>query len=421
MAVAFQPHFDALRKGINFFYHALETQSPTYKDLDRFANAVEKLQRLVGKPFADVGADALSAVESIASQLSQNLSEMGDAYAKLSPQLIGLEESGDPHAQGIMTGDLLDFHVKRLLQTKGISPLQYIMSGLQEQIMRNFRDNFQVGNLSRLCRSDSPPPHFTIEGVGELGFRMRPFRVRPPRIGEPRGMDISSQGLRIMQRYSDVLYLDSPVFWRLKNTLEIVRETRHRSHRRILDAPKYFYDMAFAIKEEYTEGIDFSDVSESIADEIGGRVVVDPATGSMFFDEKDVGMHPLSLTAMGVANFGMFGLLIEKNLLEANTFLFVDEPEAHLHPAWQVAMTKVLIHLAERGVKVVMATHSADILKWLQVHAKENPDAEKIIALNHFQKEGTVESGDDFLETLSGIQDDLTKPYQHMFIRGLRA
>ena len=60
---------------------------------------------------------------------------------------------------------------------------------------------------------------------------------------------------------------------------------------------------------------------------------------------------------MGIANLGILALLIERKVLDKGTFLFIDEPEAHLHPAWQVIMAETLFELAKGGVNVVIATH----------------------------------------------------------------
>ena len=370
--------------------------------LANLITAAEDLHSFAGKAIVD-GIDKMSTIESLISSNAAILDRIDSAYDQMRPQL---EELKNAQGGAKPTGDI-DKHIDTLLRMKESEPIKHVLDELYQQVGQSIIENFQVSNPLRLCGGNGLLIGANIEGLGanssknKLGF-----------------VGVSIKDARAMEQYSRALYLESPVFWRLKNALESVE----RFHpRQVPDVPKYFHDMAKVIKREYTGGIGLSDVSENIADTIGGRVVVDAITGNLLFNEKDGGEHPLHLAAMGVANFGMLGLLIEKNLLDENTVLFIDEPEAHLHPAWQVAMAEVLFTLAERGVNIVIATHSADILKWLQVHAKENPDVEKIVALNHFQKGGTVESSDDFLETLSGIQDDLTAPYQDMFIRGLRA
>ena len=102
-----------------------------------------------------------------------------------------------------------------------------------------------------------------------------------------------------------------------------------------------------------------------------GKIAISES-GNLSFQENGRSFS-LPVTATGVANLGTLALLIEQKVLDKDSFLFIDEPEAHLHPAWQVVMAESLFELAKGGVNVVIATHSADILKWLEVHVKRIP------------------------------------------------
>ncbi len=220
-----------------------------------------------------------------------------------------------------------------------------------------------------------------------------------------------------------VLFLGSPLFWQLKNSLELAESPMFfRVRRRLSGTPKYFYDMVDTLKAEYMGDPVFPDVLKRLTGEevMNGKVTVAP-TGEMVYAGNNGVTVPLVQAATGIANLGMLALLIEKNMIEKNTFLFIDEPEAHLHPAWQVEMAEALFNLAKAGVHVVIATHSAEILKWLEVHVKENPEAKEMIALNHFHKDGNVEiNGGDFDKRIGDIQKELAMPYYKLFYRGMR-
>ena len=165
-----------------------------------------------------------------------------------------------------------------------------------------------------------------------------------------------------------------------------------------------------------TGDVPFPHVVERIANVIGGKVVRD-TLGRMEFVEGDR-RFPLSSTAMGVANLGVLALVIERKLLDPGAFLFIDEPESNLHPEWQVEMTKALWKLARGGVNIVIATHGVDILKRLEIYAKEEKEeAEKIIAVNHFQRDGTVQSGG--VEKIRDVKRDLSAPFFKLYKRGM--
>ena len=196
---------------------------------------------------------------------------------------------------------------------------------------------------------------------------------------------------------------------------------------RLSGVPGYFYDLARALKYEYTGDMAFSDVYERLTDEnvMGGKIAISE-TGNLSFQENGNNFS-LPVTAMGIANLGILALLIERKVLDKGTFLFIDEPEAHLHPAWQVVMAESLFELSRQGVNVVIATHSADILQWLDVHVKKKPDDEQLIALNQFSVTGFKHSSagredkaeEDFETKMGKIMHELTKPFSDLYIEGI--
>ncbi len=221
---------------------------------------------------------------------------------------------------------------------------------------------------------------------------------------------------------SRALYMGSPLFWQLKNTLEGAGGPRSFDFQQGLSGvPKYFFDMVDELRRAYIGEPIAADVLDRLTGEYGinGRVSV-AATGEMQYAGNNGITVPLGLASAGIVNLGMLALLIEKKILDKNTFLFIDEPESHMHPEWQVEMADALFNLAEAGVNVVVATYSAEILKWVEVHVKENPEAKEMIALNHFREDGSVESsGGDFDERLYAIQKEITMPFYRLFYRGL--
>ena len=286
-----------------------------------------------------------------------------------------------------------------------------IVSGIAYKVEENLIQNFQVPNLSDLKGREKHESVVSIDDIGEFRFSNDDFYFY-----------VAHDGLQRLQEYSKVIYLESPVYWKLKNALESVRmHPRYLYSRReqLNGIPGYFYDLASALNHEYTGEVDFPELYKKLTGKevIDGKIAISES-GDLSFQENDRNFS-LPVTAMGVANLGMLALLIERKVLDKDSFLFIDEPEAHLHPAWQVVMADALFELAKGGVNVVIATHSADILKWLEVHVKKHPSDESLIALNKFPANGDEPENQDFEDKIAAIKQELTKPFADLYMAGL--
>lgn len=286
-----------------------------------------------------------------------------------------------------------------------------IMHGISSKIAENVMRNFQVANPSSL-RREGKPLNISIADIGRLFFNEH----------EHVNFSIEMDGYRKLQDYSRVIYLESPAYWKLKLALEHVRATPRFYHYPgripLQGVPGYFYDLAGVLGSEYTGKVAFPGLFEKLTSKvIGGKLVI-AETGELVFQEAG-NSFSLHLTSMGVVNLGMIALLIERKIMDKGAFLFIDEPEAHLHPAWQVIMVKTLFELAKGGVNVVIATHSPDILKWLEVHVKHNPDDEILVALNKFPMNGAQVEEQDFGYKMAAIKEDLTRPFADLYMAGL--
>ncbi len=292
----------------------------------------------------------------------------------------------------------------------------FIVAGIEYEIHQNLIRNFQVPNTSALQREESRPSEVEVEDFSAF------------KLSHDEGLEfrINKSWLRQLQEYSRVIYLESPVYWKLKPALEDIRDypVRFRDRERLSGVPGYFYDLSRALRFEYTGDMAFPDVYDNLTSEeiIGGRIAISE-TGDLSFRENGRNFS-MPVTATGIANLGILALLIERKVLDKGTFLFIDEPEAHLHPAWQVIMAESLFELSCQGVNIAIATHSVDILKWLEVRATKNPEDKQLIALNHFSATGVNQdheenAEDDFETRMAEIKQELTKPFSDLYMEGL--
>ena len=270
----------------------------------------------------------------------------------------------------------------------------------------NVHGNFQEPDLSNLKGNRDAPLYFSIQGVGELWGKGESFEFTP-----------DPQIVQNTPSFPEVFYLESPLYWKLKTALESIRLDSRFPSRTLNGVPDYFYDMVIALKKKRTEHPlhPFGKLHRSLHDVIGGQISLSEVD-NLEFQRNDKSI-PLSLTSAGVANMGMLALLIERGALERGSFLFIDEPESNLHPAWQVEMAEFLFELARQGVNVVISTHSMTILKWLEVHVKEKPEDRELVRLNKFPPD--AEWNDDVDAVMAEVKQSLTKPFSDLYIKGL--
>ena len=376
-----------------------DSLSPLFEEMNE---EFEKLKYLIKKYFADDHED----LDKIILELSlENLTMMEKIYSKIVLTMRAKEDSRRPRYIAILFEDLNE-SLDKLKNTFESGSEQILHDSMRWKIEQNLIQNFQTPKISDLQGIGSASPEVGIEGFGTVKI-----------VNGNLQFSIDHE-----QTYSNLIYLESPFYWKLKNALENIRGYpsfwRSGDRERLSGVPEYFYDLARALKFQYTGDMAFPDVYERLIskDVIGGKMVLSE-TGDLLFREKGR-QFPMSLTATGVANIGVLALLIERKVLDKGTFLFIDEPEAHLHPAWQVIMAEALFDIAKQGARVVIATHSPDILKWLEVHAKENPEDKKLIALNQFPIKSNAEDM-DFEIKIDRIKQELTKPFASLYIKGL--
>ena len=278
-----------------------------------------------------------------------------------------------------------------------------IITGWQFKFRQNVHGNFQSSDFSYLKGDGDSPLYFSVQGVGELR-EIEEFIFTP-----------DPQIVQNIQSFPETFYLESPLYWKLKSALESIKlDSRSPFGGSLNGVPDYFYDMAVALRRRRVEH-PFVGIHKSLHDAIGGRISLSE-TGDLEFEKKGKSI-PLSLTSAGVANMGMLALLIERGALDRGSFLFFEEPESNLHPAWQVEMAAFLFELARQGVNVVISTHSMTILKWLEVHVKEKPEDRELVRLNKFPPD--AEWNDDMDAVMSEVKQSLTKPFSDLYIKGL--
>jgi hypothetical protein len=133
-----------------------------------------------------------------------------------------------------------------------------------------------------------------------------------------------------------------------------------------------YYDLAAAltppIKGKLAQG--FARARESLGNVLGGRIrfnkdkkLWEYEQGKMVFD--------ISVTSEGTKKLAIFDTLIGNHYLSRESLVFIDEPEAGLHPRLLIGLLDIVSALAEAGVQFFIASHSYFVIKKLYLLAHQ--------------------------------------------------
>lgn len=115
----------------------------------------------------------------------------------------------------------------------------------------------------------------------------------------------------------------------------------------------------------------------------------------------------LSTLATGMKSYAMIQLLLQNGYLPENALLIIDEPEIHLHPAWQLLYAELLVLMVKKlHIYLVVATHSPYFLQALDIFQEQYELGDKAhFYLAESQAKGAV---------ISNIDGNLEKSYNLM-------
>ena len=288
-----------------------------------------------------------------------------------------------------------------------------IKEGFIKILKDNLKGNFQTSNLNNLMKDSNQESYIEITDIGRITIKDKDNDHEVT-------STINTTGLMKLQNYSRVIYLESPLFWKLRTALSRASRSRRfigdRSKTNLL-VPKYFTDLNYALEDELSGDVSFPDIIKEIQEKhIKGKIIINDS-GELQFKENEGKSHSLPITATGIVQIGIIILLIEKKILDKDTVLVIDEPETNLHPSLQIEMIKLIIKLKEQGVQIIMATHSADIMKLLEIEIKKSPQIKESISLNQFgSAQNTTEQ--TLEDKIKSIKTSLTEPYFDLYLEG---
>lgn len=306
--------------------------------------------------------------------------------------------------------------VRRLINS--LSKYDYVMSNrLSSEIKDSLLENFQVRGINDLKNSRYPNEEtsFDISNLGHVIFENDSLSSR-----------FSVDGLVEYKNLRNVAFIESPMYWKLKSVLESRRndiEFRNNANFNkseiLTGVPQHFFDLVDLLEEKFksNENDIPIDCFSQINEQLDGELDISESGDIVFKDNgsgKELGLHS---TATGIANLGIISLLIKKGIINKGSFLFIDEPESNLHPAWQGVMVDTLYKLSLCGVNVVVTTHSLDMMQKIENIISNSHESDDHFAINILNDSGlSIENESPLFKKVAVIKEELGTPFYDSYI-----
>ena len=134
-------------------------------------------------------------------------------------------------------------------------------------------------------------------------------------------------------------------------------------------------------------------------------------TYSYKLNNKELDIKNLSA---GLKTFVILKTLLEKGILEENGVIILDEPEIHLHPAWQVIFAELIVLIQkEFNMHILLNTHSPYFLNAIEIYADKHNIKEKCNFYSAYLSEQFSEFK-DVTDNIEEIYYKLARPFQDL-------
>lgn len=115
----------------------------------------------------------------------------------------------------------------------------------------------------------------------------------------------------------------------------------------------------------------FSKMRNELEEAIDGRIVFSKEKDAWVFRQGNMEID-INLTSEGTKKIAILDTLLGNHFLSEKSIVFIDEPEAGLHPSLLVRLLDIITALAKAGLQFFIASHSYFVIKKLYLIAHQN-------------------------------------------------
>lgn len=280
------------------------------------------------------------------------------------------------------------------LLINSMSPERLFMKEMSSSLKAEFKSNVttygaDISEVTFYDNDKTDPLHIVIKD--NIVLEMSPLKM---------------EGISI----EDATLVESPLYLQMIDTLTQARTFKDSSNSSRATGFRSSYinyhsqDMAQkldSIKVVDTRSMFFKKLE--VSDVTGGKFVYDNSKRALVWIKEGRAFSPINV-ASGIKSFGVIQLLLETDSINENSILIWDEPENHLHPEWQLSFARLLVELAQKGIPIVLSTHSPYFIQAIRFFSHHTP-------LQDYVKYYMVEEQSDGLSIIDDVSNELNRVF----------
>ena len=208
----------------------------------------------------------------------------------------------------------------------------------------------------------------------------------------------------------DATFVESPLYLQMIDTLAQARTFKDNNlTSRVLGLRTSYinyHTQDMAQKLDAYRGVDMTDMffrDEDVSEVTGGRFAYDTNKKSLLWIKDGKSYAPINV-ASGIKSFGVIQMLLETGAINENSILIWDEPENHMHPEWQLLFARLLVQLAQRGIPILLSSHSPYFIQAIRFYSHKTP-------LQDYVRYYMAEEQSDGLSVIEDVSNDLNRVF----------
>jgi hypothetical protein len=219
---------------------------------------------------------------------------------------------------------------------------------------------FQTGRIGDLVKKGADGPlsfEMTLDGR-RFGYSF----------GKDTSRSISNVHGEAPRREANSVFLPAK---EVLSLTDVILKTREQDQ--LFGFDDTYLDLARALQISRQKGrnyLHFAESRQRLEEIVGGRAEYDEKSKRWHFRQGSA-RYAIEVTAEGIKKIAILDMLLGNRYLTPESIIFIDEPEAALHPSAVVKFLEIIARLAGRGIQFFVATHSYFVIKKLYLIAQQ--------------------------------------------------